>query len=151
MNMIEFDKRMSHLLQVEHYDTMNFAVETNIETLFKAMGYLNGNLHHWQSKEVAYKVGMDMAELNYRFVRESKKVEMMNKPLSFSSARALSEASITKEYMQARQEYIEQLGGFEEAKNACYYINARVKEIQQIISHLKKEYEMNKFIKSKDQ
>jgi hypothetical protein len=138
-------KRMAELVRIEHYEDLNYSVELNIETLIKAKEYFIGQREVESSKKVASGADMNLAEIQYKFVRESKKLEFMND--GHSATKALSMAETTNVFNHSKKKWVEEMAKYEQAKGNCENLKLRIDSIAQMISILKEEFKDAKFIK----
>ena len=135
---------LAQLYDIEDYETLNISEELNTDRLLKAKEYFLQNLYYWGEQRSELKGMMIRAETQYQFARANEKVKAMNGGSSGTKAAAESESSIS--FVNAKNEYADICGRYEEAKSNHEYCSKRIDAIQQHISVIQKELSKNQFI-----
>lgn len=141
------DKRMGQLLEIEHYDSLNFSKELNIETLEKAREYILQQMNYWKECRAAFKEGVIMAETLYRKSRAEAEIAHMEND-KYSAVKAKLYAETNQQYINDKQVYAEQVGRYEEAKCTFELLQDRNRQLMQLIAGLREEEKFNRFLKS---
>jgi len=148
MNILnKLDKRMGELLEIEHYDSLNFSKELNIETLEKAREYILQQMNYWKECRAAFKQGVIMSETLYRKSRAEAEIKNMEEN-KFSAVKAKLYAETDNQYLSDKQTYAEQVGSYEEAKCTFELLQDRNRQLMQLIAGLREEEKFNRFLKS---
>jgi hypothetical protein len=150
--LVSVSNRMGKLLNIEAYDTLDYALELNVEILIKAKEYFLQHLlwHGVRLSELEKQLEYLHSFYKMKYSEAVVKYCSMEDPdtkKKYTMGKAEHKANFDVEYVGAKEQYAETVGDKELIKNTYYVLRERISAIAQQISLLRKENDFTQFTK----
>jgi hypothetical protein len=144
--------RMGQLINIEHYETLDYAKELNVETLIKAKEFFISQLAWFGTRLSELEQQLEYLHTFYKMKYSEAVIKYCaqideDTGKRFTMGKAEHKATFDVEYISAKEQYADCVGDKELCKNTYYVLKERISAISQQISILRKENDFTQFTK----